>query len=154
MKRSRHTNAGRPIAGLLICLLVGFLVRSLTAQAASNSTLSYDPTQEVTVHGAVLDVLTEPSQGMIMGTHLLLAIDQGTLDVSLGRFALQGKSALSVKVGEEIVVTGVMKTLREKRVFLARSVTARGQVYTIRTAHGIPVSPKARERALQDGKSL
>jgi len=154
MKPSQHTNVYLPIAGLTISLWVAFLCVLVAAQASSDANPAYKATQEVTVRGTVSAVLTEPSPGMIMGAHLLLAIDQSTLDVSLGRFALQGKSALSVKVGEEIVVTGVMKTLREKRVFLARSVTARGQVYTIRTAHGIPVSPKARERALQDGKSL
>jgi hypothetical protein len=40
-----------------------------------------------------------------------------------------------------------MKTVKDKQVFLARTVKVGGEVYTIRNEHGFPVSPQARERA-------
>jgi hypothetical protein len=109
----------------------------------------YDVAKEVTLKGTVSSVVTKPTEGMIAGSHLLLATTSGAVDVSLGRFGLQGKGALSVDPGEQIEVTGVMKTLREREVFVARNVKAGGQVYRIRNEHGIPVSPQARERGSQ-----
>ncbi|MFZ0761668.1 MAG: hypothetical protein WAM69_17100, partial [Candidatus Sulfotelmatobacter sp.] len=88
-----------------------------------------------------------PAAGMIMGSHLLLATVSGRVDASLGRFGLLGKDALPVAAGQQIEVTGIMKTIRDKQVFLVRAVNAGGQIYTIRNEHGVPVSPRARERA-------
>ena len=118
----------------------------------------YDVTKEVTLKGTVSSVLAKPSTGMIIGSHLLLATSSGEVDASLGKFGLQGKGALSVGAGEQIEVTGVMKTLKGQQVFLARTVKASGQIYTIRNEHGIVVNPRARERAnqkaAQNGEAL
>jgi hypothetical protein len=109
----------------------------------------YDATKEVTLTATVSSVLTRPSVGMIMGSHLLLATASGEVDASLGKWGLQGKGALSVAAGEQVEVTGVMKTLMDKQVFVVRAVKVGGQVYTMRNEHGIQVSPQARERAGQ-----
>jgi hypothetical protein len=82
-----------------------------------------------------------------MGSHLLLTTPSGQVDASLGTFGLRGKGALLVAAGQQVEVTGVMKTVNDKQVFLARTVKVGGQVYTIRNEHGFPVSPQARERA-------
>ena len=94
-----------------------------------------------------------------MGSHLLFATSAGQVDASLGRFGLRGKGALSVVAGQQVEVTGVMKTIKSKQVFLARTVNVGGQVYTIRNAHGVPrvrrthVSlPSGRQR--QKGEAL
>lgn len=119
---------------------------------------SYDIGKEVTISGTVSSVLAKPAQGMIMGSHLLLTTVSGPVDASLGRFGLQGKGALSVAAGRQVEVTGVMKTIKNKQVFLARTVKSGGQVYTIRNQRGIAMSPRARERAsgktAQKGESL
>ena len=107
----------------------------------------YDISKEVTLHGTVSDVLKKPAKGMIMGSHLLVQTGVGPLDASLGRFGLQGRGALSVEAGKQVEVTGVMKTINGKQVFLARTVTVDGHAYTMRNEHGIPVSPQTRERA-------
>jgi hypothetical protein len=109
----------------------------------------YDVAREVTLKGTVSSVLTRPSPGMIIGSHLLLATTSGEVDASLGRFGLLGKGALSVAAGQQVEVAGVMKTLMEKQVFVARTVKVGEQVYTMRNQHGIQVSPQARERARQ-----
>jgi hypothetical protein len=84
---------------------------------------------------------------MLMGSHILLSTPTGPVDACLGRFALQGKGALSIAGGQQVEVTGVMKTIKDKQVFLTRTVKVGGEVYTIRNEHGFPLSPQVRERA-------
>ena len=110
---------------------------------------SYDVSQEVTLSGTVSGVLTKQSPGMVAGSHLLLTTLSGPVDISLGTFALRGNDALSVTPGQQVEVVGVMKTLKEKPVFLARAVKAGDHLYEIRNEHGIPITPQARERASQ-----
>ncbi len=145
----------RLFAGLCVLALLFLFSPQPLAQAQTAAEtrtagpFSYDVTQEVTLSGTVSGVLTKPAAGMIMGSHLLLATPSGPLDASLGRFGLLGKGALSVAAGQQIEVTGVMKTIKDKQIFLVRTVKAGGQVYTIRNEHGVPVPPQARERASQ-----
>ena len=92
--------------------------------------------------------------GLLFGPHLLLATSSGKVDASLGRFALRGKTPLSVAPGKEVQVTGVMKMIKDKEVFVARVVKVDGKAYKLRNQHGVPVSPLSRERAAQKGESL
>jgi hypothetical protein len=149
MRRTCLKKPARMIAGLLTGLLVAVVAVPLGAQAAPESHPYYDITQEVTLNATVSSVLARPEPGMIIGSHLLLATPAGAVDASLGRFGLEGKGALSISAGEQVEVTGVMKTLRDKQVFVVRTVKVRGQVYTMRNEHGIQVSPQSRERASQ-----
>ena len=144
----------RASAGLcgsvLLCLIS--VLPPVQAQPAAVATQSagpftYDVAKEITLNGTVSSVLMKPSAGMIMGSHLLLATPSGPVDASLGRFGLLGKGAVSVTAGQQIEVTGVMKTLNDKQVLLVRTVKTGGQIYTIRNQHGFPVPPQARERA-------
>jgi hypothetical protein len=80
---------------------------------------------------------------------MLLATLSGPVDASLGRFGLRGNGAVSIAAGQQIEATGVMKTIRDKRFFLVRTMKVGDEVYTIRNEHGFPVSPRARERAGQ-----
>jgi hypothetical protein len=143
----------RLFAGLCALALLSMisLLPPVQAQTAAGTRtagpLSYDVSEEVTLNGTVSSVLAKPAAGMVMGSHLLLATASGPVDASLGRFALLGKGAVSVAPGQQIEVTGVMKTIKDRQVFLARIVKAGGQVYTIRNARGFPVPPQARERA-------
>jgi len=110
---------------------------------------SYDSSKEVTVTGTVSKVLGQASPGMVPGAHLLLATPSGSLDVSLGTFALRGEGALSVEPGQQVQVTGVPKTHRGGQFFLARTMTVGNQAFAIRNEHGVIVSPQARIRATQ-----
>ena len=149
MRRMCFTKPIQIVAGMLAGLLLAILAVPLAAQPAAHPRPYYDMTKEVTITGTVSNVLAKASPGMIVGSHLVLATAAGEVDASLGRWGLQGKGALSVAPGEQIEATGVMKTLRDKQVFVVRTVKAGGQVYTIRNEHGIPVSPQARMRASQ-----
>lgn len=133
------------VAGLLLAIL------AVTLSGQSNHPLPsyYDSRNEVTLTGVVVNVLKAPSQGMIPGSHVVLATAAGQVDASLGRWGLEGNGALSVAPGQVIEVTGVMKTLLDKPVFLVRTAKAGDQIYQVRNEFGLPISPQARERASQ-----
>jgi hypothetical protein len=137
----------------LAIIFVSFLrpVQSQTTAVATKAAgaFSYSVTEEVTLTGTVSSVLTKATSGTIVGSHMLLATLSGPVDASLGRFGLRGNGAVSIAAGQQIEATGVMKTIRDKRFFLVRTMKVGDEVYTIRNEHGFPVSPRARERAGQ-----
>lgn len=146
----------RQFAGACALTLLSFffLQGPVHAQTAPVTTrvagpFSYDITQEVKLEGTVTTVLPHPAPGMIVGSHLLLSTSSGPVDVSLGTLAFRGKDAFSAQQGQQVEATGVMKTLRDKPVFLARTVKVGDKIYAIRNLHGIPLSPQSRERAIQ-----
>jgi len=148
------------LCALALLCLVSYLtsVRAQTSAIASSAAgaFGYDASREVTLNGLVSTVLVRPSPGMIPGSHLLLATLSGSLDASLGIFGLRGKGAVTVAAGQQIEVTGVMRTIQDNRVFLVRTVKVGGEIYTVRNEHGVPVPPQARTRTNQKaaGESL
>jgi hypothetical protein len=138
---------------VVVLLLIAFLcpIQTQTTAAASGVATppSYGVAEEVTLTGTVSSVVMKAAPGMIVGSHLLLATPSGPVDASLGRFGLQGAGAASVAVGQQIEATGIMKTIKNKTFFLVRTLKVGGEVYTIRSKHGFPVSPQARQRASQ-----
>ena len=147
-----NVQPARLCALALLCLIS--LARPVQAQTMPPATtpagpFSYDVSQEVTLNGTVSGVLAKQSPGMVAGSHLLLTTLSGPVDISLGTFAFRGNNALSVTPGQQVEVVGVMKTLKEKPVFLARVVKVGDHLYEIRNEHGITITPQARERASQ-----
>jgi hypothetical protein len=142
MRRTRFTKPIPLIAGLLSGLLVAILAVPLGAQPAPKTQPYYDMAREVTLNGAVSAVVSKSS-------HLILKTTSGTVDADLGRWGFMGKGSLRVATGQQVAVTGVMKTYRDRQVFLARTVKVGSQVYTMRNQYGIPMSPQSRARAGQ-----
>ena len=138
------------LGGLVAGLLFAILAVPLGAQTTRTIRPYYDISKEVTLTGTVMSVLKAPSPGMIAGSHILLSTSSGEVDASLGRWGLQGRGALSVAPGQEVEVTGIMKTLLDKPVFVVRAAKVAGRIYSMRNAYGIPVSPQSRERALHN----
>lgn len=145
MRSMRFTPPNRTAAGLLAGLLFTILTVPLTAQPVRPSQHPfYDIAKEVTITAQVSTVLERPAKGMMLGSHLMLSTGSGSIDASLGKWALAGKGAASFAPGEPVEVTGVMKTIRDKQVFVVRTVKGNGKVYAIRNKQGIPLSPQAR----------
>jgi hypothetical protein len=149
------------VAGLLTGLLFATLAVPLGAQTARPYHPShpfYDISKEATLSGTVSNVLAKAAPGTLPGPHLLFATSSGKVDASLGRFALQGKNPLSVAPGKGVQVTGIMKTIKNTNVFVVRIVKVDGKTYALRNQHGVPMSPRSRERAsqkaAQKGESL
>jgi hypothetical protein len=151
----RASVPGKGKVGFVTFFLIVVLAIPVVAQSAgAPHPFRYDIADESTINGRVASVLTKPAPGMIFGSHLLLTTPSGRVDVSLGRFGLHGKGALAVTVGQSIEVTGILKTIKEQQVFLARTVRVGGETYTIRNEHGIEISPQAREPRSEKGSAL
>src|SRR5580693_2040639 len=126
------------LTGLLFAIIFAIMFATLVVPLNADDFHSrYDVSKEVTLSGTVSSVLHNPAPGMIWGSHLIVETVSGRLDASLGRFGLEGKGALSVTPGQQIELTGVMKTVRDQKVFVVRSVKANGKTYTMRNEHGI-----------------
>ncbi len=135
------------MAALTMAIAFAMAAAPASAQVSGEARPYYDVAREVTVRGTVSRVLTTPEAGMIFGSHLLVQAGSGELDASLGRWAMQGKGSLKLAAGQQVELTGVMKTLMKRQVLIVRNVKVDGQVYTIRTQHGVELSPRARELA-------
>ena len=134
---------------LLFTTLLPSQAQTATGAIRAAGPSAYDTSQEVSLSGTVSSVVAKSSPGTLPGSHLMLATLTGPVDVSLGMFGMLGKGALTVSGGQQVEVTGIMKTLKGKQIFFARQVKIEGHVYAIRNEHGIPVTPQARERANQ-----
>jgi len=141
----------RPLSGLwpfsllAVTLLAGpAFAQTKTAVARPRGPLAYDVTKETTLSGTVSSVLAKPTPGMVMGTHLIVQTSSGSIDASVGRFAFIGRDALKVAAGDSVSVTGVMKTVQGKDVFLVRTIKTGSRVFPVRNEHGIYLSPQAR----------
>jgi hypothetical protein len=138
MRHSRFISSTPLTAGLLTGLLFAILV---VPRNSDDSDSWYDVSKEVTLTGTVSSVLHQPAPGMTWGSHLMVETAFGRSEASLGRFGLEGEGALSVTPGQQIQPTGVMKTVRDKEVFVMRSVKANGKTFTMRNEHGSRYRP-------------
>jgi DNA/RNA endonuclease YhcR with UshA esterase domain len=131
------------VLGPFVLLALSLFALPIFAQTAEVTTkpvapLRYDITKEVKLSGTVSNVVKAPTREMKMvsGSHLIVETKTGAVDASLGRFAMRGKRGLSITPGQQVEVTGVMKTMKGKQVFVTRLVQAEGHTYTIRNEHG------------------
>ena len=139
------------ITSVLLLAIVG----CSQAQNPSHSAapLFYDVAKETTLTGTVTGVFTKAAPGMLPGAHLTLTTPDNSLDVSLGAFAFVGKGSLSVTGGQQVEVTGLMKTLQGRPVFFARLLKVGNNIYAIRNAHGLPVPPNSHEHTNQEAQN-
>jgi hypothetical protein len=119
------------------------------AQTAEGTPVSvvppkYDIAREVTLTGTVSSVVksTTSEMQMLGGSHLIVQTSSGKIDASLGGYTLKAEGALSVSPGQQVQVTGVMKTIRDQQVFVTRLVQVNGRVYRIRNEHGFVLAPE------------
>ena len=134
-----------------MALIVFSFATPIHAQTAAATTepakpRAYDITKEVTLTGTVSSVVKQTTRSMDLtpGAHIMVTTSSGTVDANLGRFAMRGKTALPITSGESVRVTGVMKTVKGKDVFVTRLVQANGHIYKIRNEHGIAYAPANR----------
>jgi hypothetical protein len=138
----------RILAPLALALCVSALPLHAQTSAAKTKTIAhpwYDVSREVTLTGTVTSVVkaATPEMKMMGGSHLVVQTKSGSIDASLGGFAMRGKGALSVNEGEKVQVTGVVKVVRGKEVLLTRLVQANGHQYVLRNEHGFLIGHAA-----------
>src|SRR5271156_2432643 len=137
-----------PFAVLALCLFAA-PAHAQTAEGTAGSVVppKYDLTQEATLTGTVSSVVkkTTPEMQMMGGSHLIVQTTSGKIDASLGGYAIKAEGALPVSPGQQVQVTGVMKTIRDQQVFVTRLVQVNGRVYKIRNEHGFVLAPEPRK---------
>jgi hypothetical protein len=131
-------------------LVLAIAIQPLAAQNAGTKTVyvpfHYRQSDEISVSGVVSSVPARSAKSTVNGSHLTLATSLGTVDVSLGPWAMFGPNHLSLSAGDEVSIKGVLTTVNQKQILLARTVKADGQVYSIRNEHGVALPPQARLR--------
>jgi DNA/RNA endonuclease YhcR with UshA esterase domain len=133
-------------------LVLALCVFALPLHAQTSDTtkpvvhLRYDITQEITFTGTVSSVVGasagETKRGG--GSHVMVQTTSGKVEADLGKYAMRGQGALTLKPGELIQLTGVMKTVRGQQVLITRLVQANSKVYKLRNEHGFTYHPVAR----------
>jgi DNA/RNA endonuclease YhcR with UshA esterase domain len=145
--KSRFSAFG-PLVVLGLCLYAT-PTHAQTAEGTPGSVVApkYDITREVTLTGTVSSLVknTTPEMQMLGGSHLIVQTTSGKIDASLGGYAMKAVGALSVTPGQQVQVTGVMKTIRDQQVFVTRLVQVNGRVYKIRNEHGFVLAPGPRK---------
>jgi hypothetical protein len=112
-----------------------------TGTAAPNKSFrpAYDASREVTVRGNVKGISVHGKAPS--GAHLLITTSQGLIDTHLGTFALRGGQPLSLRLGEQVSVVGVMTWVEGSHVLLARTVSSSTTTFVIRNQHGALLFP-------------
>ena len=112
-----------------------------TARPAAVPAPRYEASKEVTLQGNVLDVVTKPPAGKLIGTHVIVATSSGDVDAHLGSYAMKGANAFTLTTGERVQLVGVMTISGANRVFLVRTIQSGSHVYKIRNEHGALLHP-------------
>jgi hypothetical protein len=142
---------------VLICLCV-ILAMSAPAMSASGTRQMavvknnpaprpiYDASREVTVSGTVRSVLAGGHPGLPSGAYLTISTSQGVVDAHLGRFALLGSQAVSVRPGQQVEVVGVMTTFKNSSILLVRTIHTDTTNFVVRNEHGALLFPRPADR--------
>jgi len=126
-----------------------------TAQTTGRATAvpaapRYEASKEVTLQGNVLDVVTKPPAGKLIGTHVIVATSSGDVDAHLGTYAMKGTNSFTLTPGERVQLVGVMTTSGANRVFLVRTIKSGSHIYKIRNEHGALLHPA---KSVQGGRA-
>lgn len=149
MRHKRFVFPDQLVAWLLAGLLMAILAVPLSAVTKTELHPYYEISKEIQLSGMASSVLATPGQGMMPGSHVLVETASGTIDASLGKWGLQGQGAPSIQNGEQVTIKGVMKTVKDKEVFIVRTLEVGGRTYMIRNEHGLPFSPQGRQHMNQ-----
>ncbi|MGA8268183.1 MAG: hypothetical protein WB787_10490 [Candidatus Acidiferrales bacterium] len=136
------------IAALAIAVPVGAQTAARTA--AVPAAPRYQASKEVTLVGNVMNVVTKPAAGMLMGEHVIVATPSGDVDGHLGVYAMKGANSFTLTPGERVQMVGVMTTAGANRVFLVRTIQSGSHVYKIRNQNGFLLRPA---KPAQGGKA-
>ena len=114
-----------------------------TSSAGKGFGFAYDRAQEITLVGAVEQIVTHPAPGSAVGLHLLVSSEGKTMDVHLGPY-LSPENREALFAGESVQVVGVIENAHGQDLFLARELIIGERKITIRNERGFLVRPPTR----------
>jgi|HubBroStandDraft_6_1064221.scaffolds.fasta_scaffold00680_12 hypothetical protein len=115
-----------------------------SSPAAASSTQAkavktgYDLAKEVKIEG-VIEKIDATESSVPMGTHIQVQTPQGLVDAHLGFGAAAKPGRLGISEGQTVTVVGMMESVGNNEVLLARLLTTPNQIFVLRNEHGIPV---------------
>jgi hypothetical protein len=136
--------------GVLVALfaaaltLSGMFAAPLKAQTASSHPTTntmvpaYDLSKEVKVEGTIEKIDGFGTSGPI-GTHILIETAAGSVDAHLGFGSAVSAKRLGISVGQNVTVIGMMETVGNSSVLMARILTTPSHIFVLRNEHGIPI---------------
>jgi hypothetical protein len=95
---------------------------------------------DITVRGAIRQVVPTHLAGSPAGVHILIDSLQGSFDASLGSY-LPSEVQQALSNGEQVQVTGVVRTANGKDYLFASQLSVAGHQLTIRNPQGFLVHP-------------
>lgn len=98
----------------------------------------YNPANETTVKGVVMEVKTITGRRGWNGTHLTLKAEGKSVDVHLGPAAFLKEKGFSFTKGDQIEVTGAKTQNGNSEAIIAREVKKDGKTLVLRNAQGVP----------------
>ncbi|HEX5424513.1 MAG TPA: hypothetical protein VFW94_13270 [Candidatus Acidoferrales bacterium] len=125
---------------ILTASAVGRLAAQTAPSRATRNTMvpAYDMSKEVKVQGVIEKINGFGSSGPI-GTHILIHTASGVVDAHLGFGSAASSKNLGISVGQNVTVVGMMETIGDSSVLMARILTTPSRVIVLRNEHGIPV---------------
>jgi hypothetical protein len=130
---------------LLFC---GIVMNSAAAQDSSVPQSSapfagwntgHGNSSEITVSGTIQQVITTHTAGSPAGLHILVESSQGVVNASVGPF-LPADIQRALSAGQQIQITGIVRTISGQNFLLARLLVLAGRQITIRNEHGFLVA--------------
>jgi hypothetical protein len=151
---------------MLLCAQVVVLICAAGAAAQINSLSkagpkrnavvpAYDVTKELKIRGTIQRIENIGTNGH-PGTHILVETAKGVVDAHLGFRVASGAKCVGIAPGESVMVTGMMQTVGNENVLIARVVATADYISLLRNEHGDPVRGipcgSAPAKTLQEGK--
>ncbi|HEX2328129.1 MAG TPA: hypothetical protein VHN74_05365 [Candidatus Angelobacter sp.] len=127
-------------AALLLVLLAAassIALAQLRIASPANDSYLYDPAQQVTVEGKVLEVreFKCPVSGTL-GSHITLKASDSPIQVHLAPVAFMKEFEIVLHEGDTVKVVGAKILDEGKPALLARSVTVGNETFTFRDPKG------------------
>lgn len=142
-----------------LVLLVFFVTTQVGAQMSRNCCSSsgwgavgkyqqiYDPTTEETITGQILKIKHRaPMRGMGVGVLLVLKVEDKIHDVHIGPKWFLDKQDVQLKKDETVEILGSKIKFESSEVFIAKQITTKNGVLTLRGLSGRPVWAGWRKR--------
>lgn len=131
---------------LCVGLVVGVCLTTLAAAQNISAPQRYDPSNEVTVQGTIVEVNNQATPRAPRGMFLTLKTSNTTFQVHLGSPAGRAVREARFSAGQQVEVIGCIVNRHGTSVLLARQVRAGNTVHTFRTTRGFPISGRAFRR--------
>lgn len=140
------------LLGMMFSLPAAAQTKTAAAKSFGSAKSSASTTKDITVSGWAQSFQKAPVGKGLQGYQLTLASDKSIYETSLGeQIPASVNSALTE--GAQVKITGFLRTVNNRQVLYAKSITVGGQTLTVRNDKGFLVRTKSSLAASQSSKN-